>query len=47
MMQLAGLADVVDLDGPALLEHDCKHALKYEGGKVFAPHKKLWGFPSL
>ena len=43
MLHLAGMADVVDLDGPALLASDCRYGLVYENGKVGAPDPRLWG----
>ncbi len=43
MVVLAGLADVVDLDGPALLAEDEENGLDYRGGKVFPPSPALWG----
>ena len=43
MVVLAGLADVVDLDGPALLADDMEDGLRYQGGQVFPPSRTLWG----
>lgn len=43
MLHLAFMADVVDLDGPALLARDCEYGLEYTGGKVSAPNPRLWG----
>ena len=43
MLYLAGMADVVDLDGPALLARDCRYGLEYKDGKVGAPDPRLWG----
>ena len=40
---LAGLADVVDLDGPLLLEKDRAPGLVYEGSRVFPASPALWG----
>ena len=37
------LCDVVDLDGPLLMEHDMPHAIRYDGGQMFAPEPGLWG----
>ena len=45
MVHLAGLADVVDLDGPALLQTDCAYGLDYSGDTVGVPGSKLWGHP--
>lgn len=36
-------ADVVDLDGPLLLECDRSHAIVYENGWMQAPNPELWG----
>ena len=43
MVVLAGLADVVDLDGPALLAEDEPNGLDYRKGQVFPPKRALWG----
>ena len=40
---LASNADWVDLDGPLLLAHDCKHGLTYSNGKIEMPSRELWG----
>lgn len=40
---LAGLADVVDLDGPLWLSQDIEDGLAYEGGLVLPPKSVLWG----
>ena len=40
---LAGLARIVDLDGPLLLARDREPALRYEGSLVFPPSPELWG----
>ncbi len=43
MLHLAHFADVIDLDGPALLAKDCAHGLSYKNGWVSAPDEALWG----
>lgn len=43
MLHLAFMADVVDLDGPALLASDCNNGLRYENGRVSPPAPRLWG----
>lgn len=43
MLHLAHMADVIDLDGPALLSKDCKHGLIYACGTVGVPSPELWG----
>lgn len=40
---LAGLADVVDLDGPLWLAGDIEHGLIYETGMISPPTPALWG----
>jgi len=45
MLHLAGMADVVDLDGPALLAKDCEFGLDYIGDTVGVPDPRLWGHP--
>lgn len=40
---LAQDADLVDLDGPLLLAHDCEHGLKWEGSLLYPPTPSLWG----
>lgn len=40
---LAGLADVVDLDGPLWLAEDIANGLSYERGYVAPPMPVLWG----
>ncbi len=45
MLYLAGMADVADLDGPALLARDCDDGLVYKRGTVGVPSPKLWGGP--
>jgi len=40
---LESLADVLDLDGPLLLENDCDYPLLYQEGMVQPPTSKLWG----
>jgi L-alanine-DL-glutamate epimerase-like enolase superfamily enzyme len=42
---LAGLADVVDLDGPLLLARDRDPGLRYEGSVVRPALPGLWGWP--
>lgn len=45
MLHIAGLADIIDLDGPALLARDCEQGLTYNRGCVSVPPKALWGYP--
>jgi L-Ala-D/L-Glu epimerase len=40
---LAGVADVVDLDGPLWLAHDRGPALRFAKGYVYPPEPALWG----
>ncbi len=40
---LAQGAEVVDLDGPLLLERDRPEGLTYEGSLVHPPQPGLWG----
>jgi L-alanine-DL-glutamate epimerase-like enolase superfamily enzyme len=40
---LGQLADVIDLDGPLLLDRDRCPALKYDGAIVHPPEADLWG----
>lgn len=40
---LAGYADFVDLDGPALLKHDREHGFEYQQGHMSALKSELWG----
>jgi len=40
---LGQLADVVDLDGPLLLDRDRSPALRYDGAIVHPPEAGLWG----
>ena len=40
---LAGLAHVVDLDGPLWLSVDIENGLAYESGFVSPPAPALWG----
>ncbi len=43
MMLLAQDADVIDLDGPSLLDEDCEDGLVYDGQIVHPPSPTLWG----
>lgn len=43
MVALSSLADICDLDGPALLANDRIHGLVYKNGNVFPPKAALWG----
>ena len=36
-------AEVVDLDGPLLLDGDREHGLRYEGSLIYPPDAALWG----
>ncbi|GJD49119.1 L-Ala-D/L-Glu epimerase [Methylobacterium crusticola] len=42
-MLLAGLAEVVDLDGPLLLARDRTPGLRFEGSVVHPPEPEVWG----
>ncbi|MBS9475676.1 N-acetyl-D-Glu racemase DgcA [Ancylobacter radicis] len=42
-LMLAGMASVVDLDGPLLLAQDREPGLVYEGSRVLPPDPALWG----
>ena len=42
-MLLAGLADMIDLDGPLWLAHDRTPPLRFERGIVHPPDSALWG----
>ena len=44
-MLLEGLADVIDLDGAALLSQDHEDGMVYENGFVCPAPKSLWGYP--
>jgi L-Ala-D/L-Glu epimerase len=35
--------DFIDLDGPLRLKADVADAIRYEGGRMFAPEARLWG----
>lgn len=37
------LCDFVDLDGPLLASTDIAHPIRYEGGRMSAPERVLWG----
>lgn len=37
------LCDLVDLDGPLLSCYDVAHPIRYEGGRMSAPERALWG----
>ena len=43
MLCLASLADIIDLDGPALLREDRKHGVLYKKDYVHPASTKLWG----
>lgn len=40
---VAQKVDIVDLDGPLILEKDRDHGLQYENGYVYPPMPALWG----
>lgn len=42
-IQIAGMADFVDLDGPLLLARDREHAIRYAGDTMHPPEPALWG----
>lgn len=42
---LAGQADLIDLDGPLLLENDHAHGLQYQGSRIVTDATGLWGYP--
>lgn len=44
MLMLAGLCDIVDLDGPILLAKDRSHPIKYEKDIIYPPDPQLWGY---
>jgi L-Ala-D/L-Glu epimerase / N-acetyl-D-glutamate racemase len=37
------ICDFVDLDGPLLASADIAHPIRYEGGRMSAPERTLWG----
>lgn len=37
------LCEVVDLDGPLLAAADVANGIRYEGSRMFAPERSLWG----
>jgi L-alanine-DL-glutamate epimerase-like enolase superfamily enzyme len=37
------VCDFIDLDGPLRLKADVRHAIRYEGDRMFAPEQALWG----
>lgn len=37
------LCEFVDLDGPLLSARDVDHPIRYEGGRMYAPERALWG----
>lgn len=43
MMVAEGLCDVIDLDGPLLLDGDIEGGLNYEGPIIYPPKRELWG----
>ena len=43
MLMLAAQADVIDLDGPLLLECDRETGLAYSGARIAPPKAALWG----
>ncbi len=43
MMYLESLADVIDLDGPLLLDDDIENGLLYEGPWINPPKQGFWG----
>ena len=43
MLILESFADILDLDGPLLLDKDCNHPLSYKGSIVHPPTSELWG----
>lgn len=45
IIYLESLADVIDLDGPLLLEEDYTPSLTYKGAYLQTPPKDLWGEP--
>jgi L-alanine-DL-glutamate epimerase-like enolase superfamily enzyme len=40
---LAGVADVMDIDGPLWLVQDRQHGMTYQGALVHPPSARLWG----
>ena len=43
VMIVAQLAQIVDLDGPLLLDKDRPYGLHIENGRMSAPSRELWG----
>ena len=43
IMILESFANVIDLDGPLLLDKDIENGLRYEGATINPPKAKLWG----
>lgn len=43
MMALSAFADIIDLDGPLLLERDVANGLEYNGPTIAPPRPELWG----
>jgi L-alanine-DL-glutamate epimerase-like enolase superfamily enzyme len=41
---LAADADLIDLDGPLLLQKDREYGLQYQGANILAKPSKLWGY---
>jgi L-alanine-DL-glutamate epimerase-like enolase superfamily enzyme len=37
------LCSVVDLDGPLLSTSDVPNGIRYDGSRMFAPSRRLWG----
>ncbi|VAV96885.1 L-alanine-DL-glutamate epimerase (EC 5.1.1.n1), partial [hydrothermal vent metagenome] len=42
---LASSADLIDLDGPLLLERDRRDGLQYDGAMIGLQPSALWGYP--
>lgn len=42
---LSGMADLVDLDGPLLLEQDHAEGLQFEASRIVGDAPDLWGYP--
>jgi L-alanine-DL-glutamate epimerase-like enolase superfamily enzyme len=43
ILLLSGMAEFIDLDGPALLARDRDHGVRYENGMIIPPGRDLWG----
>lgn len=44
-LTLSTQADLIDLDGPLLLERDHDHGMQFDGSRIVSDAPKLWGYP--